>query len=242
MATGATGTNAGVYGQIPASGSSSAYGVRGENLNTSGGVGGWFDTRSSSGRAILANGSIYINNNNTDGSATGASDVILAKTNSGGFCGFNSAGQSFNASDRNVKENFAGIDSTSILNKLVALEITEWNFKKTDASIKYVGPMAQDFHAAFGLGGSDDKVIPATNAQGIAFAAIKGLNSKVEDKAAVMEARFAQLESRIVTLEEALNVSRSVATGNLGIGMAIVGVPAVLISAIRRRRNAAKAS
>lgn len=238
QATGASGTNAGVYGQIPASGSSTAYGVRGENLNTSGGVGGWFDTRSSSGRAVFSNGSIYINNSNADGSATGSADVILAKTNSGGFCGFNSSGQSFNASDRNVKENFAAISESEILSKLVAMPITRWNFKNSDASVQYVGPMAQDFHAAFGLGGADDKVIHATNAQGVAFAAIKGLNTKVEDSNKAQDERLAAMESRIVALEEALILSRQKATGNLGVGMAIIGIPAGLYTILRRRNKA----
>ena len=85
--------------------------------------------------------------------------------------------------------------------------------------------MAQDFHAAFGLGGTDDKSISVVNAQGVTLAAIQGLNQKVED-----------LQTRVVSLESALNASRNVATGNLGIGMAIVGIPALLLAAARRRK------
>ncbi|HLP86232.1 MAG TPA: tail fiber domain-containing protein, partial [Phycisphaerales bacterium] len=250
QATGATGANAGVWGQIPATGSSGAYGVRGENLNTSGGVGGWFDTRASSGRAIFSNGSIYINNSGGDGSATGSSDVILAKTNSGGFCGFNSAGQSFNASDRNVKENFKSVDSRDVLDKLVNLPVTQWNFKNQDASILYVGPMAQDFHAAFGLGGADDRVIHATNAQGVTMAAIQGLNSKLEDelkardeKIAAQQKQIDELAARLDSMSKQqvqITASPDVIDGapmwqKAGVGL-LIGVPALLVFAAKRRK------
>jgi hypothetical protein len=231
------GSNAGVYGYIPSTGSSAAYGVKGENLNTTGGVGVYAYTASSSGRALYAMGSVYIENQASAGSATSATDIILARTNSGGYCGFNSAGQSFNASDRTVKENFESVSNAEILEKLVAMPITKWNFKKSDETVKYVGPMAQDFHAAFGLGGSNERVIHATNAQGITMAALQGLNTKVEDKSKALEAKLDALEARIVLLERALDMSQNIATGNLGIGMAVICIPAGLYRLVRRRRD-----
>jgi hypothetical protein len=232
--TASTGTYAAVWGQVPSTGSSTAYGVKGESLNTTGGVGVYASTAASSGRSIFANGSVYIEN---QGTATAATDILLCRASGGGYCGFNSSGQSFNASDRNVKENFEQISSTEILEKLVAMPITKWNFKKSDEAVKYVGPMAQDFHAAFGLGGPNDRVIHATNAQGITMAALQGLNTKVEDKTKTLEARLSDLEARVVILESALTWSQKIATGNLGIGMALIGVPAVAYRLIRRRRS-----
>jgi hypothetical protein len=41
--------------------------------------------------------------------------------------------------------------------------------------------MAQDFHAAFGLNGADDKHIATVDADGVALAAIQGLNQKLEE-------------------------------------------------------------
>jgi hypothetical protein len=235
--TASTGAYSGVHGQIPSSGSSTAYGVKGENLNTTGGVGVYAYTASSSGRALYAMGSVYIENQGSAGSATSATDILLARTNSGGYCGFNSSGQSFNASDRNVKENFTSVSNAEILQKLVDMPITQWTFKNQDSSVLYVGPMAQDFHAAFGLGGSNDRVIHATNAQGVTMAALQGLNTKVEDKTKTLEARLNELEARVVILESALTWSQKIATGNLGIGMALIGVPAVAYRLIRRRRS-----
>jgi hypothetical protein len=45
-----------------------------------------------------------------------------------------------------------------ILDRVSRLPITSWHFK-TDPRKRHVGPMAQDFHAAFGLDGDDDKHI-----------------------------------------------------------------------------------
>ena len=234
QATGASGNNNGVYGMVPATGSSTGAGVRGENLNTSGGIGVYASTAASGGRSIFANGSVYIEN---QGTATSATDILLCRATGGGFCGFNSSGQSFNASDRNVKENFEPISNSEILEKLVAMPITKWTFKQSDDSVKYVGPMAQDFHAAFGLGGSNDRVIHATNAQGVTMAALQGLNTKVEDKTKTLEARLNELEVRVVILENSLTWSQKIATGNLGIGMSLIGVPVLGYRLIRRRRS-----
>lgn len=81
-------------------------------------------------------------------------------------------------SDRNLKENFAPVSPREVLDKVTALPISRWNFKG-DAATPHVGPMAQDFHAAFGLG-TDERHIATVDADGVALAAIQGLNSKVE--------------------------------------------------------------
>jgi hypothetical protein len=67
-----------------------------------------------------------------------------------------------------------------------------------------MGPVAQDFHAAFGLG-SDDKGISTVDADGVALAAIQALNRKVEEK----DARIRELEQRMERLERLLNTSTS---------------------------------
>jgi hypothetical protein len=47
--------------------------------------------------------------------------------------------------------------------------------------------VAQDFHAAFGLG-ADDKRIATLDSSGVALAAIQGLNQKLEADAQAKEA------------------------------------------------------
>jgi hypothetical protein len=96
-------------------------------------------------------------------------------------------------SDRNAKENFTAVDHQTVLAKVIAMPVTEWNYKGDAAGKKHIGPVAQDFQAAFGLDGADDKHISVVDEGGVALAAIQGLTQKVEEK----EARIQAQESRI---------------------------------------------
>jgi hypothetical protein len=60
--------------------------------------------------------------------------------------------------------------------------------------------MAQDFHAAFGLGDSD-KSITTIDAGGVALAAIKGLNEKLEEENAALREKVDRLEERLDRLD-----------------------------------------
>ena len=82
-------------------------------------------------------------------------------------------------SDRNVKENFSAVDARVMLEKVAALPITQWNFKE-DKGTPHIGPMAQDFYAAFRVGPGSSG-IATVDADGVALAAIQGLNQKVEE-------------------------------------------------------------
>ncbi len=99
-------------------------------------------------------------------------------------------------SDRNLKENFTPVSPSDVLAKVVALPISSWNFKG-DSATPHVGPMAQDFHAAFGLG-TDDKHIATVAADGVALAAIQGLNQKLEEQRAENQ----ELKQRLEALEK----------------------------------------
>jgi hypothetical protein len=101
-----------------------------------------------------------------------------------------------NVSDRNAKTDFAHWDSRDVLRKVAAMPLTSWRYKGEDESIRHFGPMAQDFHAAFGLGDSD-KGITTIDADGIAFAAIQGLSDVVKEK----DAEIAELRKRLIALE-----------------------------------------
>lgn len=77
-------------------------------------------------------------------------------------------------SDRELKENFTAVDGRLILDRLSQIPITEWNLKSQDPSIRHIGPMAQDFYAAFGLGESE-RYINSSDADGIALISIQAL-------------------------------------------------------------------
>jgi hypothetical protein len=104
-------------------------------------------------------------------------------------------------SDRNVKKNFQPVNSREVLERLAALPITRWNYKwESDDGVPHLGPMAQDFKAAF-YPGTDDKSITTQEADGVALAAIQGLNLKVEQK----NAEIAELKTRLEKLEQLMN-------------------------------------
>ncbi len=99
-------------------------------------------------------------------------------------------------SDRNAKTAFQTIDGDEVLEKLRHVPVTSWSYKDSPDE-RHVGPMAQDFYAAFGLGNSD-KRISMVDAAGIALAAVKALTERLEEK----EARIAELEARLARQEE----------------------------------------
>ena len=82
-------------------------------------------------------------------------------------------------SSREIKTDFAPIEPAEILNKLVELPVLSWRFKKGAQDSIHLGPVAEDFFSAFGLG-SDEKHISSSDTTGVAFAAIQALNAQVE--------------------------------------------------------------
>ena len=55
-------------------------------------------------------------------------------------------------SSREMRENVEPVDAQAVLEAVVAMPVTTWNYKSQSDSIRHMGPMAQDFYAAFGLG------------------------------------------------------------------------------------------
>jgi hypothetical protein len=105
------------------------------------------------------------------------------------------------SSDRNLKEDFVDIDSKEMLERVSRLPITEWNFK--GYALRHIGPVAQDFHALFPLGGSDT-TIDSGDLQGVSLAAIQGLHHIVQEKDAeisTLKKQNATLEARLGALE-----------------------------------------
>ena len=86
-----------------------------------------------------------------------------------------------NASDRNRKENIREIDPVAIVEKVAALPVSDWNYRAEADEVRHIGPMAQDFHAAFGFGGSA-KSIATVDADGVALASVKGLYQMIQAK------------------------------------------------------------
>jgi hypothetical protein len=121
-----------------------------------------------------------------------------------GFSGDVNAHAFITTSDRNAKEHFQPINPREILSRLASLPIQTWKFKQDDTGGPHIGPMAQDFHAAFNVG-MDDKHIATVDEEGVALAAIQGLNEIVQEQNAELAAKAKEidaLEKRLDQIEE----------------------------------------
>jgi hypothetical protein len=116
----------------------------------------------------------------------GSSGVVLAP----------GSGTWSSVSDRAAKERIEPVDGERVLARVAALPITTWSYRSEDDAVRHMGPMAQDFRAAFHLGASATR-IDAVDADGVALAAIQGLVRRLERQKADLEAlrrRVAELE------------------------------------------------
>lgn len=98
-------------------------------------------------------------------------------------------GTTVHSSDINRKENIESIDYADVLERIDKIPITSWQYK--GQTERHLGPMAQDFYHAFGLG-MDDKTIASVDADGVALAAIKGLMEEINS----LKSRISELENQ----------------------------------------------
>ena len=126
------------------------------------------------------------------GPVNGGPNTVMLDATSGGVC---VNGTVNNCSDRNVKQDFAPVSASQILDKVLQLPVSEWSYK-VDAATRHIGPVAQDFYSVFNIG-TDDKHIAPIDEGGIALAAIQGLNQKLNEK----NAEITQLRESVAELE-----------------------------------------
>jgi parallel beta-helix repeat protein len=107
-------------------------------------------------------------------------------------------------SDVNAKEAFTPVDGKTVLARLEDLPITQWRYKRDASKSPHLGPTAQDFHAAFGLGAGDTHLAPKDMAA-VALVGVKELNSTLQKEIEAREAEIATLKQRLAALETALN-------------------------------------
>ncbi len=112
-------------------------------------------------------------------------------------------------SDVAAKANFALVDGEEILTRLATIPITTWNYTNDDPSIRHMGPTAQDFYKAFGLG-KDDRHIASLDVNGIALVSIQELNNRLQEK----DAQIAELEARLEALEQSVGVEKTLAASS----------------------------
>ena len=100
-----------------------------------------------------------------------------------------------NLSDRDAKENIRPVNTREVLDRVAALPLATWNYRTQESDVRHLGPMAQDFHAAFGLG-EDERHISGVDTDGVALAAIQGLNQKLESEVREKSSEIEQLRQQ----------------------------------------------
>jgi len=113
-------------------------------------------------------------------------------------------------STRTAKTNVRPTDPTAVLEAVESLEVNRWEYD-SEADADHMGPMAEEFSDAFGLG-SDDRHITNVDADGVAFAAIQGLADRLDEESDRLEAEnerlreeLAERDERVATLERRLD-------------------------------------
>ncbi|MCW8877898.1 MAG: tail fiber domain-containing protein [Kangiellaceae bacterium] len=120
----------------------------------------------------LVNGSYsLVINNNSKATFNGDVDVV---------------GNFTNTSSRESKNNITKLAYSTILSKLVSLDILSWSYKKDEGKITHIGPMAEDFYSTFNVGVSE-KTISPLDVAGVSLAAVKELHTVIEKQQAEIE-------------------------------------------------------
>lgn len=128
-------------------------------------------------------------------SAVGASGLSMTLDGTGNMV---IGGLLTQMSDRNSKTDVEPLDGQDVLERVAALSVASWRYKTDEA--RHVGPMAQDFAAAFGLGDDETHVAPSDVA-GVGLVAVQALYERLR----AAEARGLELERGNRELHERLS-------------------------------------
>lgn len=99
-------------------------------------------------------------------------------------------------SRRDSKEHFLQVDHQTMLQAIKRLPISTWNYRHQPDQQRHLGPMAEDFYTAFGLG-TDPEHIATSDMAAVALAASQALLLEVEAR----DLRINELEQRLSSME-----------------------------------------
>ena len=155
-------------------------------------------------RVMMFNGNhpgrFGVNRDEHDGGLAHPIHVGTNETNGNGAY-LSATGQWMNGSSRAFKEDFRPLNRDDLLRRIAGLPVESWRFKGTEEC--HIGPVAEDFCGAFGIGVVDDegnldqRYISPGDVAGVALAGVKELVEMIEE----LKARNDELEHRIAELE-----------------------------------------
>jgi hypothetical protein len=140
----------------------------------------------------------YLGGKHSDAAYDPGGGTVLMTLDQGGLT---VNGTFVSSSDAALKQDVAPLDAQQVLDAVGRLKVQEWSYKASP-EVRHVGPMAQDFQAAFGLG-ADDRHIAMVDADGVALASIQALRQLVatqQTEIGELRARMAEQGSRIEEL------------------------------------------
>jgi uncharacterized coiled-coil protein SlyX len=150
------------------------------------------------------NGNLVLNGNTLNGVyiAAGGGNVRIGSTATPNFPlhvqgGAHCTGADWvSVSSREAKEHFEPVDSMAVLEQVARLPISTWNYRDQPDEVRHLGPMAEDFHDAFGLMGSDTAHLSALDAAGVALSAAQALRELAREQEGVIERQRAALAAQ----------------------------------------------
>jgi len=156
---------------------------------------------------VRAEGGIYLG----DDSSVSLPSSRFINTSTGAY--LSSGGVWTNSSSRALKAGFEAVDPATILSRLLDLPVTRWIYRDSPEEGNHLGPMAEDFHSAFGLG-ADKRTISTVDASGVALAAIQGLNQRLESENRILREQNAAQDQAIAELRRELDALRELLGSN----------------------------
>ena len=141
---------------------------------------------------IRAIGGVGINTTNPNGTSL----RVGTDTSNGNGAFVSNGGAWTNGSSRSFKEAFVSVDVGAVLDKMLTLPMQTWFYRNDHQEGRHLGPMAEDFANAFGLGGNE-KYIATVDEEGVALAAIQGLNREVEAENSLLKQENVDLRNKL---------------------------------------------
>ncbi len=217
----ATGNFASVVGGVQNIASGDRSVVSGGSGNNAGGADSWaggtraFSQSDAAGTVKHAGAFVWGDNTSADFYSTADNQFAVRATGGVRFISSVSplagvqlapgGGSFISLSDRSTKRNVSAVNPIAILNKVISLPISTWGYLSQDKSIRHIGPMSQDFMKAFKVG-ETDKGITTVDADGVALAAIQGLNQKLTLTISKRDAEIAKLRKDLEAIKAKLGL------------------------------------
>ncbi|MFF1645294.1 tail fiber domain-containing protein [Streptomyces sp. NPDC058240] len=78
------------------------------------------------------------------------------------------------------------VNGHAVLDTVAALPVSTWRYLWEPEDVRHLGPMAQDWHAAFGFN-RDDTTIPVVDGLGVALVCVQALHRRMEELTAEVD-------------------------------------------------------